>query len=57
MKDLMRTCGNFKKLHQCRVLDILLFKSDGDMVPYIGNHKSQMEKTLVVRHGTEKKKK
>jgi len=57
MKDLMRTCGNFKKLRPCRVLDILHFKSDGDMVLYIGNHKSRMERTLVVRHGDEKKKK
>ena len=57
MKDLMRTCGNFKKLCPCRGLDILHFKSDGDMVLYIGNRKSRMERTLVVRHGGEKKKK
>ena len=57
MKDLMRMCSNFKKLCPCRVLDILHFKSDEDMVAYIGNRKSWMERTLVIRHGGEKKKK
>ena len=37
--------------------DILHFKSDGDMVPYIGNRKRRMKRTLIFRHGGEKKKK
>ena len=38
-------------------IDILPFKSDEDMVSYIGNRKRRMKKTLIVRHGGEKKKK
>ena len=37
--------------------NILHLKSDGDMVPYIGNRKRWMERTLIVCHGGEKKKK
>jgi len=48
MKNLISMCGNFKKFHPCRVLDILHFKSDGDMVPYMGNRKNRMERTLVI---------
>ena len=57
MKNLMRSCSNFKELYPCRILNILHFKSYGYVVAYVRHRKSRMKRVLVIRHGNEIEKK